>query len=69
MEPKPFQSDLFERVKSPVPTASVTNHPIDSITIEHLAHNRKGFALGAVVAAEWILGKKGIYKMEDVLNL
>ncbi len=43
--------------------------PIDSITIEHLAHNRKGFALGAVVAAEWILGKKGIYKMEDVLNL
>lgn len=43
--------------------------PIDSITIEHLAHNRKGFALGAVVAAEWIVGKKGIYKMEDVLNL
>jgi len=43
--------------------------PIDNITIEHKAHNREGFALGAVVAAEWIVGKKGIYKMEDVLNL
>jgi len=43
--------------------------PIDNITIEHKAHNREGFALGAVVAAEWIVGRKGIYKMEDVLNL
>ena len=43
--------------------------PIDEITIEHKAHNRTGFALGAVIAAEWIAGKKGVYKMEDVLNL
>ena len=43
--------------------------PIDDITIEHKAHNRKGFALGAVIAAEWIVGKKGIFKMDDVLNL
>jgi len=43
--------------------------PIDNITIEHKAHNREGFALGAVVAAVWIVGRKGIYKMEDVLNL
>jgi 4-hydroxy-tetrahydrodipicolinate reductase len=42
---------------------------IDDITIEHKAHNRKGFALGAVIAAEWIVGKKGIFKMDDVLNL
>ena len=42
---------------------------IDEITIEHKAHNRVGFALGAVIAAEWIVGKKGIFKMEDVLNL
>ena len=42
---------------------------IDEITIEHKAHNRKGFALGAVIAAEWIADKKGIFKMEDVLNL
>ena len=42
---------------------------IDEINIEHKAHNRKGFALGAVIAAEWIANKKGIFKMEDVLNL
>jgi 4-hydroxy-tetrahydrodipicolinate reductase len=42
---------------------------IDSIEIKHTAHNRKGFALGAVVAAEWIVGKTGVYTMKDVLNL
>ena len=42
---------------------------IDEITIEHKAYNRIGFAQGAVIAAEWIVGKKGIFKMEDVLNL
>jgi 4-hydroxy-tetrahydrodipicolinate reductase len=41
---------------------------IDTITIKHEAHNRKGFALGAVVAAEWILNKKGIFTMQDVLT-
>ena len=42
---------------------------IDEITIEHKAYNRIGFAQGAVIAAEWIVGKKGVFKMEDVLNL
>jgi len=42
---------------------------IDSIEIKHTAHNREGFALGAVIAAEWIIGKKGIFTMRDVLNL
>ncbi len=42
---------------------------IDKISIEHKAYNRKGFALGAVIAAEWIADKKGIFKMENVLNL
>lgn len=41
---------------------------IDSIRIEHVAHNRKGFALGAVLAAEYLLGKKGVFTMKDVLN-
>lgn len=40
---------------------------IDTISIEHVAHNRKGFALGAVTAAEWIIGKKGVFGMSDVL--
>ena len=42
---------------------------VDSIEIKHTANNRKGFALGAVVAAEWILGKKGVFTMKDVLNI
>lgn len=42
---------------------------IDSIEIKHTAHNRQGFALGAVIAAEWILGKTGVFTMKDVLNL
>lgn len=51
-------------------THSVTyKSSVDTIEIKHEAHNREGFALGAVVAAEWILGKKGVYTMKDVLNL
>lgn len=42
---------------------------IDAITIKHEAFNRQGFALGAVIAAEWIADKKGIFNMNDVLNL
>lgn len=45
------------------------NSPIDSIEIKHTAHNREGFALGAVIAAEWLAGKQGIFSMKDVLNL
>lgn len=41
--------------------------PIDDIEIMHKAHNRKGFALGAVVAAEFLNKKKGIYTMEDLI--
>ena len=42
---------------------------VDSIQIIHTAYNREGFALGAVIAAEWIIGKTGVYTMKDVLNL
>jgi 4-hydroxy-tetrahydrodipicolinate reductase len=40
---------------------------IDDIEIMHKAHNRKGFALGAVIAAEFLSGKKGIYTMSDII--
>ena len=42
---------------------------IDSIEIKHTAHNRKGFAHGAIIAAEWLINKNGVYTMKDVLNL
>jgi 4-hydroxy-tetrahydrodipicolinate reductase len=45
------------------------NSAIDSIEIKHTAHNRIGFATGALLAAEFVLGKKGVYGMGDVLEV
>jgi 4-hydroxy-tetrahydrodipicolinate reductase len=42
---------------------------VDDIEIIHTAHNRKGFAAGAVLAAEFIKDKKGIFSMKDVLGI
>jgi 4-hydroxy-tetrahydrodipicolinate reductase len=51
-------------------THTVTyNSNVDSIEIKHTAHTREGFAFGAVVAAEWLAGKQGVYSMKDVLNI
>lgn len=54
-----------------VPGTHVINYAseIDTITIKHIAHNRKGFALGAVLAAEFLNGKSGVYTMSDVLKI
>ena len=54
-----------------VPGTHTVNYSseVDTIQIKHIAHNRSGFALGAVVAAEWLLDKKGVYTMNDVLNI
>ncbi len=48
-------------------TVSYTSEA-DAIEIKHTAHSREGFALGAVIAAEWIKDKKGIFSMKDVLS-
>ncbi len=42
---------------------------IDQIEIAHIAHGREGFALGAVIAAEWIVGKKGVFGMKELLSI
>jgi 4-hydroxy-tetrahydrodipicolinate reductase len=42
---------------------------VDDIEITHAAHNRKGFALGAVMAAHWLVGKQGVFTMKDFINL
>jgi len=69
----PKADDVFIDVKriDDVPgTHSVFyNSEVDLIEIKHVAHNREGFALGAVIAAEWISGKKGVFSMKDVLNI
>ena len=61
---------LSERIDPAPGTHSIVySSGIDDIEITHTAHNRKGFALGAVIAAEFLAGKKGIYTMKDVLQL
>ena len=57
--------------KDPAPGTHIVryNSEIDDIAIKHTAHSRKGFASGAVLAAEWLLGRKGIYAMKDVLEI
>ncbi len=42
---------------------------VDQIEIKHTAHSREGFALGSVIAAEWLIGKKGVFTMKDVLRI
>jgi 4-hydroxy-tetrahydrodipicolinate reductase len=61
---------LSERVDQVPGTHEVKyRSPIDNIEIIHTAHSREGFAGGAVLAAEFIKGKKGIFSMKDVLGL
>lgn len=61
---------MAKRIEHVPGTHTVTyGSEVDSISIEHIAHNRQGFALGAVVAAEWIVGKTGVFTMNDVLNI
>ena len=46
----------------------IFDSPVDTITLTHEARNREGFASGALHAAEWIKGKKGIYTMDDLIR-
>ncbi|PXY39866.1 4-hydroxy-tetrahydrodipicolinate reductase [Flavobacterium cheongpyeongense] len=70
-DPQPKEIHIKSKRIGDVPgTHTVTyDSTVDSIELKHTAHNREGFALGAVIAAEWLAGKKGIYTMKDVLNL
>jgi len=40
----------------------------DTITIRHTARSREGFARGALRAANWVIGKKGVYEFREILN-
>lgn len=63
-------SIISKRIDPAAGTHKVTYHSaIDDIEIIHTAHNRKGFAAGAVLAAQFLQNKKGIFSMKDVLGL
>ena len=72
-EPTTQQDALFiesQRIDPAPGTHTILyTSPVDDISITHTAHSRQGFALGAVVAAEFLAGKKGIYSMQQVLQL
>ena len=60
---------ISKRIDEVPGTHTVTySSEVDEISMTHIAHSRKGFALGAVIAAEWVKGKKGIYGMNDLLD-
>ncbi|WP_343667564.1 4-hydroxy-tetrahydrodipicolinate reductase [Chitinophaga sp.] len=67
----PAELSIISKRIDPAPGTHIVSYtsPIDDITITHTAHSREGFAAGAVVAAEWIQGKKGVFGMKDVLSL
>jgi 4-hydroxy-tetrahydrodipicolinate reductase len=59
---------ISKRIDPASGTHSVTYfNPIDTIEIIHTAHSREGFASGALAAAEFIVNKKGVFEMKDVL--
>lgn len=69
--PKSAEDIAITAFREPgVPGTHVVKYssPIDTIEIKHTAHNRDGFALGAVLAAEYIQHRKGIFTMSDVLT-
>lgn len=67
----PTELSIVSKRIDPAPGTHIITYtsPIDDITITHTAHSREGFASGAVVAAEWIQGRKGVFSMKDVLSL
>ncbi len=64
------QLSITSRREDPAPGTHIVQYTsdVDDIEIKHTAHNRKGFASGALLAAEYIAGKKGIFHMKDVLG-
>ncbi|MBO9733124.1 MAG: 4-hydroxy-tetrahydrodipicolinate reductase [Chitinophaga sp.] len=67
---QPEQLSIISKRIDPAPGTHIINYtsPIDDITITHTAHSREGFAAGAVVAAEWLKGKTGVFTMSEVLG-
>lgn len=69
----PVEEELYIDVKreNDVPGTHIVTYKSneDLISIEHRAQSREGFALGAVLSAEWLKGKQGVYSIQDVLNM
>ncbi len=69
-ERKENQVPILSEREGEVPGTHIVTYQseVDTLEISHTAHSRQGFALGAVVSAEWLVGKKGIFSMDDLLE-
>lgn len=67
----PTELSILSKRIDPAPgTHTITySSSIDDISITHTAHNRQGFATGALLAAEFLVGKKGVFEISDVLGM
>ena len=67
----PAELTISSKRIDPAPGTHIVKYSsaVDDIEIIHTAHNRQGFALGAILAAEYIYNKKGMFTMQDVLQL
>lgn len=68
------EENTLSIISKRIPKVPGTHHiqyqsSIDSLEIKHTAHSRTGFAMGALMAAEWLVDKQGIFGMKDLLNL
>lgn len=70
-EKKENQLPICSKRIGEVPGTHIVRYhsPIDELEISHIAKGREGFASGAILAAEWLIGKKGIFGMRDLLSL
>ena len=68
-EKAPNTLHIVDKREGEVPGTHIVKYhsSIDDIEIMHKAHSRKGFALGAVIAAEFLQGKTGVYSMNDLI--
>lgn len=68
---KPEEIEIISKREDEVPGTHSVKYfsAIEDIEIKHTSHNRKGFALGAVLAAEFVKGKKGVFSMNDMMKL
>jgi len=68
-EKTPNTLHIVDKREGEVPGTHIVKYhsSIDDIEIMHKAHSRKGFALGAVIAAEFLQGKTGVYSMNDLI--
>lgn len=66
----PEELEIISKRVDPAPGTHEISYDseVDTIKISHIAHSRQGFAQGAVMAAEFMVGKKGVYSMNDLLN-